>query len=437
MAVRHPPILLAAEVKIQLHLTRSRGKEVAIRRVFLFDRKSGLMLEGQTAFVDHEFGNNPPNTQVVVLRELAFLHEWTLLRASRDPKWIHPEQRIANGQMAMSRSEVLDYSRWCKNQVSTLTSARYAEAGSTNTKSIPIGNPVDLSTSNRKLLYSCRYLVWLTQLLIAETNVDDIKNFEPASVLVDRLKREFHRKLSSEKKYIPPQSLTVQQARDLRKLVNSTGSSPIEVRDHLIVRLLLEGLRPGELLKVKTYDVDDGFEIDFGRRVAILNVLRRPNDPDDARLHEPAVKTLPGRLPISQKLATDLISYVIVQRRDAVACRSCVEETPYLFISHFGKTIGQAVSQRNLNRIVAKFKCLLSLPKTLSPRTMRHTHMTEIESISAKRGDSTSKSRKILLQRGRWAKNSDMPAHYTERETMRQSADLVAERDRILYASED
>ena len=390
------------------------------------------MLESQTAFVDQKFGTKALNTQVANLRDLAFLREWGLLRAHRDKSWVSPEIRAAHGDAALSSKEIVDLARWSQLSAYGLSEARLAESTSNKLTVIPMGTGVDPIGANRRLRTAEKYLVWLMEGAPMNSMSTDHRG-----TLIRRLRAAFKSQIIGEAKYLPAASLTGEQAKAVRALLATNtlfDCGEHGTRDKLIVRLLLEGLRAGEVLKIQTRDVHDSVEIDFGERVGVIQVVRRPNDIDDVRVHEPAVKTLPGALPIGKRLAEDVIAYVIAERRSTLdRCSGDTHETPYLFICHSGRTEGQPISQRNLNRIVGKLKG--AVIESLSPHVLRHTHMTEVEEIASRAGKNPASIRAVLLQRGRWTKNSKMPAHYTKRETARQSAAIVAERDRILEQS--
>ena len=426
---------LSSQVRVLVD-RRGRGvQRIAVRRPYLFDRPSTLMLECQTAFVDHECSHNALHSQIATLRDLAFFREWSLLRAERNASWAPPERRAVRGERAFTEAEVLDLSRWCQLDADSIASARRLESRSTPVIAAPKGKTVDTSTTNRRLRTIKHYLKWLT--LMASTGINSSDAALTSEAFCHHLDVAFENHIKDTKKTGTPKSLEHEERKTLRTLVGKDNEEVYDAsahgtRDKLIVRLLLEGLRAGELLKATTQDVDDNFEIRLGKRIAVIHVERRPNDPDDERTVEPAVKTLPGTLAIGRRLAADLVNYVREERRFAVNRRSDGRETHQLFVCHSGPNIGRAISQRNLNRIVARLKGRSGLPDSLSPHTLRHTHMTEIEEVAASKGKTPADIRSVLLDRGRWSPKSTMPELYTQRATMESSADLIERRDELL-----
>lgn len=428
--------VLTAQVTTIVEISGEQYSKQKISRAFISDRNTGALLEPMIAFIDSNFGISPPNTQIAILRDLAFWHEWTLLKSERDETWISPERRILQHRTPLSNREVQDFARWCQRSAPMLVKARHLQSNGRSVRAIPTGTSVDNSTMNRKLEYVREYLVWLVESLIPESSDAADKDFQPGSVVVHKLRKEFSKHLGSEAKYIPPASLKREQVKELRSLVNAPPGNPFERRDRLIIRLLLEGVRVGELLKIRTYDVSERTEIDNGEYCATVTIKRCPNDIEDDRVREPAVKTLSGVLPIEARLARDLISYVIEDRSQAIERIQYGPDHSFLLVSQEGPTIGQPLSQRSINRIVAKYKGMGQIPTDLAPHKLRHTHMTEVEEILAKKGASEGTRRDTLISRGRWGRNSTMPSHYTAREHTRQSAAFVSQRDQIIYSHE-
>lgn len=403
----------------------------ALRRAFLFERGTGRMLELQTAFLDLEFGLEALNTQAAVLGDLAFLHEWCELRRSQASAWVAPEHRAAEDMQPLTEPEVRDFARWCQLKASVL--AMYAQLADRKLSRLPLGDVVGPQLRNRRLRSASAYLQWLT--ISLATTKQEGSEVPGAELRRRRTERLFAKQLISVPKLAPDRALTPTQARDLRVVLRDGDVFPhtdIGTRDRLIFELLLQGLRAGELLKLQVRDLIDGYEVAIGRRIAVLCVTRRPNDADDGRRHEPAVKTRPGDLPIPRRVAFELVSYIKTFRRPAVDARGGGVETPYLLVNHSGPHIGCPLSQRNLNRIVAKLKGRLHLPASFGPHALRHTHFTELYDRHFENGRSDHEIRALLLQRGRWAPNSKMPARYTTRSLMRLSAEYVEERDREL-----
>jgi len=408
--------------------TKAKG----VRRAFLVVRGTDRILELQTAFLDHEFGLSVLNTQKAVLVDLAFFHEWCVRKKSLDPTWLDPVNRAATNLQTLTEPEVNDLARWCQHDILVLLAAsKHAGAG---VRKLPLGEVVAPGTRNRRLRYISRYLQWLTVSLATDVNTAAADVSTP-EIRRRTIKHLIDKKLIKEPKTSVPVSLTSTESRLLRRVLADADEFPSDnfgTRDRLIFELLSQGLRAGELLKIRCHDLYEDYPHDGAKTIAAVNVVRTMNDIDDTRTTEPAVKTLTGLLPIPRRLAKDLIAYICGPRREAVDLCRTGAETQYMFVNHSGPHTGQATSQRNINRIVAKLKGRFDLPEDLHPHSLRHTHFNELADDLHKKGRSDRQIRDLLIHRGRWQPESHEPARYTQRAIVAQSADYVEARDATL-----
>jgi len=425
---------LSAQVRTAIDEVGEGKNRRAVRRSLLIDRDTGLPHELPTVFVLRQLGQKARNTQQAVLYDLAFYLEWIKLKRKRSGgAWVDPQARLRSGSPALSEREIVNLSVWCQSTSEDLVCARQRERGNVR---MLASNGVDSSTTNRRLRNICRYLVWLTKEMVEGTlNLTD-RNIAKSVYFQETLENAFASQMSAQKKAAPFSSLTKADAKALRNSLSSQDffpDTPAGRRDRLIGRLLLDsGLRAGELLKLQCGDISDNYSLDNGRTVAIVKVIRRPNDHADERLSEPAVKTLPGPISINKALASNIISYIIRERRDAVERRAGGRETPYLFVCHSGPRIGKPISQRNLSRIVSKLQVALDISHSISPHTLRHTHFTELADSCAASGKDANTTQEVLRVRGHWAPHSKSPQRYTGRFTAQLEARFMEELDRQL-----
>ena len=425
---------LSAQVRTVVDEVGEGKNRRAVRRSLLIDRNTGLLYELPTVFVLRQLGQKARNTQKAVLYDLAFYLEWAKLKRKRSKNtWVEPQARLRVGSPALSEREIVNLSRWCQSTSEDLVRARQREKGNVR---MLASNGVDSSTTNRRLQNICRYLVWLTKEMVEGSLDLTDRSISKSVYFQESLENAFVSQMSAQKKAAPFSSLTKAEAKALR---NSLGSpdffpnSPAGRRDRLIGRLLLDsGLRAGELLKLQCGDVTDNYVLDNGRTVAIVKVIRRPNDHADERLSEPAVKTLPGPISINKTLGSDIINYIIGERRTAVERRADGRETPYLFVCHSGVRAGKPISQRNLTRIVSKLQGALDDSPSITPHTLRHTHFTELADSCAASGKDAETTQEVLRVRGHWSPNSKSPKRYTSRFTAQLEASFMEERDRQL-----
>lgn len=425
---------LSTIIKIVVDRTTldNEGRPQAVRRPFPLDRLTLCPIELHIAYAEAKYRKKAFNTQLTILADLIFYREWCLLRRNRDASWRTPEYRAALGQIPISKLEIQDLASWTQQTARSLAEARVRERGGSNVVTVSRGRPVKAATTNRRLRNLLNYLIWAL-CLGGDTQGDSVETISQAAAIEAYLRSNLESEYSAEPAYTRPRSLTEKELVAVRLVVKDANPAAFcGERDSLIIQFLLEGLRAGELLKIRTDQVTDNYEVSPDKVAGVVRVQRSPNCLLDERVREPAVKTLDGDLPISRRLATRALTYIRVQRRASVDLRSDGVEPPYLFVCHSGKNIGKPISQRNLNRIVATFRGKGQIPQTLIPHVLRHSHFTELEAISSKAGKPAEETLKTLVQRGRWAPNSTQPAYYTMRELDRQSAALVAERDAIL-----
>jgi len=350
------------------------------------------------------------------------------LKSLRQESWKSPQQRTPTGGEPLTKREIEDFSRWAQLTAPCLAKAvQRAEKG---VKTITAGETVDTDTTNARIHTVCRYLCWLIEDCVAINRTLGDADFQRQERNKTSVRDTFEQQLNESRKPAPVRSLTEQEGQALRILLSDPEShkdSSHGRRDRLITRILLEtGLRAGELLKLCCHDLDPRYPIGKDKFTAVLKVKLRPNDLSDSRITEPAAKTTPGFITISNDLADAIIKYVTADRRAAIDRRQSKIESPYLFICHSGRTCGLPMSQRNLNRIAAKLKRVPGLPDDFSPHRLRHTHFTELADIADEKGIDY---KPVLAQRGRWSEHSNMLERYAARSLMRKTAELIQARD--------
>ena len=429
-------LTLSAQVHIIVQEIGKGAQKRGVRRPLLVDGRSGLLYELQTVYLYRNLAQKSLNTQRATLRDLAFYLEWVSLKRDRNSEWVTPEERVSKNQLALSRKEIDDLSRWCLLFSSELVRVRNEESASI--RGIPAGRTVDVATTNSRLRNIGSYLVWLTEEFIEgslKLEDDLLAKSEKYKNIINAC---IERNLSGIKKSPPVLSLDDSQSKALVEAIKSNNifsSSAHGTRDRLIARLLYEsGIRPGELLKLRCDDVNDSYKVKNGRLIGLITIVRRPNDPLDERKVEPSVKTLPGPVTISRRLASDIILYITNERRISIDRRGGTTETPYLFVCHSGPEVGRPISQRNLNRIIAKLKKVKGLPEWIRPHIFRHTHFTQLADSAYENNISCDD---VILSRGHWSPGSKMPARYSQRHIIEKSNELTSLRDKIISGDDD
>lgn len=324
----------------------------------------------------------------------------------------------------MTSREIADFCRWCAVSAARMTlEARLLHH---KVRSLPLGDPVESATSNRRIRTAMSYLIWLTTELHPQEADGRRSGLDSFPQIVAELRQAFQKHEYAEARRFPIRSLDDRSNNAvLRTIDTAPAQSAHDRRDALIVRVLYDaGLRAGELLKLQCDDIKDVLELAPSKPVGCIEVQIRPNDPFDDRRVEPAAKTLPRQLPVARTLTRDLHAYITGDRQTAVD--ACGWEHPYLFVCHSGPRVGRPISQRNLNRLIRAFGQRTGLEGALHPHILRHTHFDRLHDRIEAHGKDP---RSVLEQRGGWTNRSGMPERYSQRSVTKQAAKYVSQRE--------
>lgn len=173
-------------------------------------------------------------------------------------------------------------------------------------------------------------------------------------------------------------------------------------RNELIILVLYYlGVRRGELLGVRVFDIDF-------RKGSVI-IARRADDPTDPRKDQPNVKTRAREIPLSQLLQDKTNAYVVKYRSALPAAR----RHEFLFVA---SDSGAPLSIPSFAKIfnVIRAKCP-SLPRNLFAHLLRHTWNDRFSEEMDKRGvgeETEKKTRSYLMG---WSETSGTAATYTRR----------------------
>ena len=135
-------------------------------------------------------------------------------------------------------------------------------------------------------------------------------------------------------------------------------------------------MRPGELLSLKVEDIQIG-------AISSVEVRRRPPDLNDNRSPRPKVKRNGRLIPIvDQSVAKDIDQYITVWRDELES--SSESESEYLIVSDEGKPVSQSSVNKLFTNISDKYPD--EFPSTFSPKTLRHTFTSQLETCLANAG---------------------------------------------------
>lgn len=217
------------------------------------------------------------------------------------------------------------------------------------------------------------------------------------------------------RKPIEPKGLTVQQEDVLlNKLYPDSDDNPwprseaLRVRNYLIVLLLFSlGIRRSEMLGIKLVDID--------YRQNRIQIIHRPNDPDDPRLSEPGVKTNERKLPVTEQLMALINRYVEKHRGSKRA-----KTHPYLLLAH-GKTEGAPLSIKSVDAVFNTAKKAFPVLNGVTPHSFRHHDVYKTVSMISEQTkglpieDRMQRERRVLTYKYGWSDTSDMPNLYGQK----------------------
>jgi len=180
----------------------------------------------------------------------------------------------------------------------------------------------------------------------------------------------------------------------------------VRLRNWLIFKILLEtGLRRGELLKLKTTDINEENDQFY------LTIKRRPDDPTDSRSIQPAQKTLSRTVSISEHLYQGIEKYILTERRPKNAGKKITIKHQFLFTSERGSPLG--LSAVNYAFSIIQKEVFSELGIEFHPHLLRNTFCNNyLEWCVEKQGMSLQQALDELRQICGWQLSSNMPLRY-------------------------
>lgn len=196
--------------------------------------------------------------------------------------------------------------------------------------------------------------------------------------------------------------------------LNPWKSQHVRARNQLVFEFLLSlGLRRGELLCIKVKDVDL-------RRNEVC-IVRRPDDPEDARVVKPQVKTRGRLLKISSALAELTSSYIQRERRSYINAR----KHPFLFVA---TGTGKALSLSAITKLFSELRTKVpDLPDELCAHMLRHTWNDRFSELMDEKGISPELEEQLRRQQMGWSDSSAMATVYTRRHIRRKANEVSLE----------
>lgn len=354
-------------------------------------------------------------TLTTEMRTIAHVHEWAALRG------INLDERFKSGNgLRPDETNALYQNLRYERTLGRRTAARRL----TDAKELVI---VAGATQSARVAVARDYLVWGLEQTLYRIDVADPR-YGPIRDRCDILRRQardFKRDVSEAR----PNRIGLDDDRRARLLEvihpefkRNPFNRTVRFRNWVLIVLLLTfGYRRGEALKIYVTDVNVR-----GRKPHIV-VKRRPDDPNDPRANEPAVKTLGRDIPLDPTMAELLSRYIHHHRSQFPNA----DESPFLFMSEEGKPLSLRSVNAILERVVQKFPEFTGF---LSPHVLRYTYndMLDRTMTEAKMDENAKRAAQNYLNG--WNLTSEQGAQYARRANEERAREISLAHQRGMFS---
>ncbi|TDT91764.1 tyrosine-type recombinase/integrase [Pseudodesulfovibrio indicus] len=346
------------------------------------------------------------NTITVKLTAIKILLEWAALNE------IDLKERFRSGKMltGSERDNLLHACRLHFNTLMALQQTTVVKLGGDAIKT------VNNATAAQRIHYIAHYLNWMGSELIK--NIDRSRPefgqlHKVRANFVDELRLRAVRRIGrSQSRSNPPRGFSKKvQDRIVEVIVPGHPDNPwknafVQIRNQLYITMCLAfGLRIGESLCIKLQDVR------LSGNCPRIEIVRRPDDPEDDRNPAPQVKTLPRPLPLNsnqEKSWTPLIHrYLTNYRRRLKKARN----HKFFFVARNGEKL----SYSSAISILKTLRNVSGIPDDLTQHLVRHAcneRFSENAEALQMSADDVREARRQLMG---WGPASRMPELYDQR----------------------
>jgi hypothetical protein len=354
-------------------------------------------------------------TLTTEMRTIAHIHEWAARRG------IDLEERFRSGNgLRPDETNALYHNLRYERTLGRRTAARHL----TDANDLVV---VAGATQSARVAIARDYLVWCLEQTLYRLDVSDSRYgpIRDRCGILRRQARDFKRNVSEAR----PVRIGLdddQRTRLLEIIHPEFKENPfnrtVRFRNWVLIVLLLTfGYRRGEALKIYVTDVNVR-----GRKPHIV-IQRRPDDPNDTRANEPAVKTLGRDIPLDPTMAELLSRYIHYHRSQFPNA----DESPFLFMSEEGKPLSLRSVNAVLERVTQKFPEFTGL---LSPHVLRYTYndMLDRTMTEAKMDANAKKAAQNYLNG--WNLTSEQGAQYARRANEERAREISLAHQRGMFS---
>ncbi len=349
------------------------------------------------------------------MRTIAHVHEWAARRG------IDLDERFTSGNgLRPDEANALYQNLRYERTLGRRTAARRL----TDANELVV---VAGATQSARVAIARDYLVWGLERTLYRLDIGDprLAAIRDRCDVLRRQAREFRRSVSERR----PDRIGLNDEQRMRLLEvihpefkGNPFTRPVRFRNWVFILLLLTfGYRRGEALKIYVTDVNVR-----GRKPHIV-VRRRPDDPNDFRANEPAVKTLGRDIPLDPTMA-DLLSRYIQHHRSQFPN---ADTSPFLFMSEDGKPLSLRSTNYMFERVESMYP---EFAGVLSPHVMRYTYNDMLDAtMSAAKMDANAKKAAQNYLNG-WRLTSEQGAQYARRANEERAREISLEHQRRLFS---
>ena len=319
--------------------------------------------------------NLSTNTLLRNLRELSVLYRWLADRQ------IHLESRLGGGKLfseAEFNGGLIEFLRKDMEKEDKVVSPH---------------------TFNNRLATIRQYFVWKIDVYMASLPMSD-SQYELLQAARKRLIGWVDRAFINTPKAggVSRKSLTNDETEFLFQCLNPERTDsfaffePVKYRNFVAVLLMLNcGLRPGELLSLRVEDIQIG-------AISSVTVKRRAPDPFDNRKPRPSIKRNGRVLTLDGSHFVQMLDKYIVEWRDVFEQKSS-KATDYLILSDEGEPLSHSSLTQLFSRLRSTYPD--SLPRILTPKSLRHTFSGRMEQVLRAAGiDEDRRKQALAMLRG-------------------------------------
>lgn len=408
------------------HTVRTVVLSEGERLPLLLDRASGLPLFNPNIFILTEYRqrNRSTATLVRVLRELMVLFDFLAARGiDLDERFVACQTLVVgeiDGLVRQCQEFIEDYEPVEELPKTPRLAKIFSLEKARMRSSKAARKSVESATSANRIRTIHAYLKWsvvtfLSRHSLPEENRHRLMEASESmlATLLRRIPASKGRNVLGQREGLSADVIKrIIEVADKGSPENPWRDKFARARNALIISWLrLLGLRRGELLNIEISDID------FAKRE--VTIFRRPDNPDDPRVHQPRVKTRDRIIPLSEALIEATEKYIDEERKKFVNSR----RHSFLFIS--GRT-GAPMSLSALNKVFRVLReGVPGLPDDLSPHHLRHSWNDDFSRKADAKGLSEEEEKQWRAFLMGWSPTSSTATTYTRRH-VREAAGRVS-----------